>query len=272
MDKVMTDKKRNTLFIVCAYSFLWIVILITGLLIFVMEINIPFIIPNIIGSWAPTIALFILFKKLMPNNSIKGFFKDVFRQSINWKMVSVITIIQILVVVFAVYITSFTKNIPFNSMFNLSISTILMGFVMSATTGATGEESGWRGFLQPSLEKKFGVIKSSFFIGIIWGFWHTPLWFLEGMAGFELIQYILVFMLLFISASIIIGICYDHCKNLFIPIWIHFLMNFVNAVVSSDLINIVTYMAMIYFIVAIGYMIWYKKEFKKIKQLDKIKN
>ena len=223
MEKIMTDKKRNILYVVCTYSFLWIgVFLVTGILIYIAKINIPNMIPLLIGSWTPTIALLVLFKKVLPDNSIKGFYKDVFKQSVNWKMVSVITIIQAFIVVCSVFITSFTKSISVNSMINLSVSTILLGFVRCVITGATGEESGWRGFLQPSLQKNNGVIKSSVFIGLIWGFFHTPLWFLEGLIGIELLHYIVVFMLWIMSLSIIIGICHNHCKNLFIPIWIHF--------------------------------------------------
>lgn len=262
---LVMDKKQNILYVVFAYLFLWIVLLIAGIFIFVAEINIPMVIPTIIGSWTPTIALLVLFKKLLPNNSIKDFFKNVFKQSVNWKIVLIITVIQILIVVCSILITSFTKDIQFNNLVNISVSTILMGFVMSAITGATGEEAGWRGFLQPNIQKNNGVIKSSIFIGLIWGFWHTPLWFLEGMAGFELIQYILVFMLWIISVSIIIGICHNYCKNLFIPIWIHFMMNFAIVIVADELTYIFTLMAIIYFVVAIGYIIWFKKVGGNIK-------
>lgn len=37
-----------------------------------------------------------------------------------------------------------------------------------------GEEFGWRGLLHKETQN-FGFIKSSFIIGIIWGFWHAPI-------------------------------------------------------------------------------------------------
>ena len=40
---------------------------------------------------------------------------------------------------------------------------------------ALGEEYGWRGFLQPALIKRLGVLQGLTLTGIIWGLWHSPL-------------------------------------------------------------------------------------------------
>ena len=42
------------------------------------------------------------------------------------------------------------------------------------------EESGWMYVLQPLLDKKYGYILSSVFTGVIWIFWHIPLFFIPG--------------------------------------------------------------------------------------------
>jgi len=42
------------------------------------------------------------------------------------------------------------------------------------------EESGWMYILQPGLNKKYGFVLSSVFVGIIWIFWHIPLFFIPG--------------------------------------------------------------------------------------------
>lgn len=52
---------------------------------------------------------------------------------------------------------------------------IILGSTVN-TFFAFGEELGWRGFMVRSLyERKFGFWKTSFLIGVVWGFWHAPL-------------------------------------------------------------------------------------------------
>lgn len=42
------------------------------------------------------------------------------------------------------------------------------------------EEAGWMYILQPELDKKFGFVLSSVFVGFIWIIWHIPLFFIPG--------------------------------------------------------------------------------------------
>ena len=42
------------------------------------------------------------------------------------------------------------------------------------------EETGWMYILQPELDKEYGFVLSSIFTGIIWFFWHIPLFFIPG--------------------------------------------------------------------------------------------
>lgn len=49
-----------------------------------------------------------------------------------------------------------------------------------------GEEIGWRGFAQPQLEKRFSPLVGAVILGIVWGFWHLPNFFLPELPHYQI--------------------------------------------------------------------------------------
>lgn len=260
----MTEKKDYTkLFIVWVYALFWISLLISGGLMFVFGEEIPMQLFYIIGSWTPTLALLIMFKKLIPDTSRRDYFKKLFQPRINWGMLLTVTVIQLFIAFGSIFIVSFKKGVSVLTLSNLSIPMLFYAFLISLITGATGEEAAWRGYLFPIMAKKSGVIKGSILLGLIWGFWHTPLWFVtSGFTGLDLVVYIVLFILLICAVSVIIGVCYSHNQNLIVPMWIHLLVNFSASFYAGEAkyaLNITTYLTILYVFTALVFSLWYKK-------------
>lgn len=57
----------------------------------------------------------------------------------------------------------------------LIVPTTLLG-------GPLGEEFGWRGFALPALADRLGWRWAAILIGVIWGLWHLPLFYMAGTA------------------------------------------------------------------------------------------
>lgn len=51
----------------------------------------------------------------------------------------------------------------------------LLALAISLPAGPLGEELGWRGFVLPRMEISLGALQSSLLIGLMWWFWHLPL-------------------------------------------------------------------------------------------------
>jgi membrane protease YdiL (CAAX protease family) len=54
--------------------------------------------------------------------------------------------------------------------------------------GPLGEELGWRGFALPRLQQRRTALTSSIFLGLIWGLWHIPLYFVPGTGQHEILR------------------------------------------------------------------------------------
>jgi uncharacterized protein len=66
------------------------------------------------------------------------------------------------------------------SMLLPSVWTFIPYLLFMIMLGGGQEEFGWRGYALPLLENKFGIWLANFILGIIWAFWHIPLWFITG--------------------------------------------------------------------------------------------
>jgi len=51
----------------------------------------------------------------------------------------------------------------------------LLVLALSLPAGPLGEELGWRGFLLPRMQRSMSALWSSLVIGVLWCFWHTPI-------------------------------------------------------------------------------------------------
>lgn len=74
-----------------------------------------------------------------------------------------------------------TGLIPSLADIDLPIAKIGLIFVEATFIFGGNEELGWRGTLLPELVKENkSLIGSAVIVGVIWVFWHLPLWFIQG--------------------------------------------------------------------------------------------
>lgn len=54
---------------------------------------------------------------------------------------------------------------------NLAVTLTLASLLLGAA-GGLGEELGWRAVLQPEMERRFGPLRGSLAVGLVWAYWH----------------------------------------------------------------------------------------------------
>lgn len=251
----MKKEKSTKLFIFGTYLLFIVMLMITGFLMLALQNDIVTAIAKNVCSWAPTITLYILFPRLLPGIKRRDFFRSLFKNAISAKNLISLILLQLFIFGASVTLYSYFSKVELNQLISISVPTIIFAFVNSLTSGATGEESGWRGYLQPIMVKRYGLTKGSFVVGIIWALWHAPLWFISGeYVGLDLVKYISLFILFVVSTAVIIGISYEKNKNILVPITIHFFVNFTMTFLKSNLLGVLFYLALFYFVTAIGFV------------------
>jgi membrane protease YdiL (CAAX protease family) len=113
--------------------------------------------------------------------------------------------------------------------------------VLMPWNGPVGEEFGWRGFLLPEWQSRYGSFVASLGIGTIWGFWHLPSFFApQGVVGAIYAEIGLIFIFLYtlgtIANSIFMTWMYNRSKDsaLIAGIVWHAAINFWAPVFLSD--------------------------------------
>ncbi len=123
---------------------------------------------HIIGGFGPTIAsLFVMEEKLSFKSAVKFIFHYKRKTIIYFWMLAAMAIAVIGI-----------SSMEFNSALPWYLIPVV--FLQAVFIYGGEEELGWRGIMQPILEKRLPFPVATVITGTVWGIWHIPLWFVEG--------------------------------------------------------------------------------------------
>ncbi|WP_296494460.1 type II CAAX endopeptidase family protein [Rhodoferax sp.] len=74
--------------------------------------------------------------------------------------------------------------------------------------GPMGEEFGWRGYALPVLQDRLGWRAASLGLGLVWGMWHLPLFFIDGTAQAHIP--LALFLLSVVAMSVVFAWLVNH--------------------------------------------------------------
>ena len=84
-------------------------------------------------------------------------------------------------------------------------------FLVLLLGGPLGEEFGWRGYALPGLQDRMGWRMASLGLGLVWGVWHLPLFFIEGTSQAHIP--LALFLLSVAAMSVLFAWLVNHTKG-----------------------------------------------------------
>jgi len=223
------NKKNLTIFFVLSFTLMIITVLI--------QISVRILIKNyfidmffgILAITTPTISAVIISGLNDGFQGIKNLFSGfrIWKVNFLWYFAGLLFIIAPLI--FALFYLLFGGEAPGPAP-NYTLTIFLLDLFISLISGPLNEEAGWRGYALPRLQSRFSALISSIILGILWGFWHLPLYLVEARLPFY------IFIFLNIVLSILITWGYNNTNgSLVIAVLFHFCFNFVGTFIAGKL-------------------------------------
>ncbi len=170
------------------FAISWVIWL--GLIVGSLHIQTPVgAVLNVVAIAGPSIAALVLATVLGRGELrrlLAGF--SLSRLSVRWMVVALVLPLAMMAAAIAVSVAIFGAPRPALTL-SVAGGVVLAEFVRVLFRGGPmGEELGWRGFALPRLQQHRNALDASILLGLIWGFWHLPLYFVLGTGQSELLR------------------------------------------------------------------------------------
>jgi uncharacterized protein len=96
----------------------------------------------------------------------------------------------------------------------------LLGVLALLVMAALGEEAGWRGFLQPTLQRRVRPLLAMLVVAIVWAGWHAPLLAIVGNYRGFTVATLVGFIIGLICGGVVLGWLYNRTGSvLAVALW-----------------------------------------------------
>lgn len=216
-------KSAGFLFVFLVYSFTWSIDIPVALTQYgYLSVNISKGLQTL-STLAPGIVATILTAIFFGKQGVTSLLKPVLRWKV--KFVWYLIVIVIGIILPAISLVIFDAVSEKITKLEQPI-TFLFYFLFFLPFSALWEEIGWRGFLLPTLQKRYTAIQVSLIIGFVWGLWHLPVYLALNPYGDKTIVYFLVMLIGCFPLSILQTWLYNSTKGcLLICILLHNTIN-----------------------------------------------
>ncbi|HHT7110510.1 TPA: CPBP family intramembrane glutamic endopeptidase [Bacillus cereus] len=204
-------------YVICTLIFTWT---LWGVLISLIRLNITTfgtplaMILFVFGGIMPAIIAISLKKKYGSQDEFRSFIKNIVNPKHHFAWYTLIIILA--------FISCYLPIIFGGAKMQTPLYVALISFPIMIVGGGL-EEIGWRGFLQPALQKRFSVFLSTVIVSGIWAIWHWPLWFIPGTNQTQ--RDFIAFIITTMAMSFLLTTIFNATKSIFMCLIFHALLN-----------------------------------------------
>ena len=186
----------------------------------------------LLGTFAPSLSAVWLTAHSQGATGVRALLERIFRWQVGWPYylfaVSYIAVIKLTAALIHRAIMGAWPR------FGTEAWYVMIVAIIFSTPVQAGEEVGWRGYALPRLATRFGWAWASVILGLIWGFWHLPQFFLHQSDTYG--QSFLIFMLQVTALSVAMAWLYARTNgSLLLTMLMHASVNNTKDVVPSTI-------------------------------------
>lgn len=225
-------------YIISSYILVWTLIIFvagTASLVFHAPPVIMWIVRNLI-AWSPTYLLLIGWKHFRPDETRTAFVKRCFSCKVKLLPLLCSFALTFGISTLSLFLFSVIMGNPMLSYINLGTTALPLSVFLSFTSGPTGEELGWRGFMREEFNRRYGFLKSSVCQGLVWCFWHTLLWAVDSdFTDWRAVPYIVSNIVVITCMTVLMNIFLERYHNLIYSVLLHFGFNLLYVFLEADI-------------------------------------
>lgn len=158
----------------------------------------------------------------------------------NWKA-SLFCIFVFLVLYFGRAVASYALGGEAGTILDIVKNPVAWGYLMAMPINFVfsfapffGEEYGWRYYLQPLLQKRFGMRRGVLVLGVVWGLWHIFMDFFFYTTPDRGLIMTISQIITCLGLGIFFAWAYLKTENIWVPVILHFLNNNLILLVAND--------------------------------------
>lgn len=162
-----------------------------------------------LGTFSPALAALWLTAQAEGRTGVNTLLERVVRWQVPWRWY-VFALVYIVVIKLVVAVIHRFATGAWPRFGTLPLYLIPLAILVS-TPFQSGEEIGWRGYALPRMAQRFGLGGASLLLGVIWGVWHLPQFFILDTDTYQ--QSFILFVLQVTAVSVAMAWLYARTKG-----------------------------------------------------------